>query len=189
MGISARRARRALKAAGLRGPALCTLFWPIARQKRLLALLHERRAVLEAKNNVVEFLLTTQRALADLQLRRLEQVQAALGDPEKKRLIMTVGASRVMLEEELSARYGSEVGRALEQALSELVGEGVTLRVPAKEALTTHDVYLIVHGRNRPHYDLGELNRLLREGRHHGAELRSRARREEATGRNRTYRM
>ncbi|NIO13116.1 MAG: hypothetical protein GTO31_04395 [Xanthomonadales bacterium] len=189
MAIDAKRARRALRAAGMRGSALWTLFWPLASQKRLLSLLRARSAVLEAKNNVLDLLLTTQRALSGLGLRRPEQLPGVLRDPEKKRLIMTAGASRVMLEEELSARHGSEVGRALDRALAELVAEGLILQVPAKEILASHDVYLVLHGRRRPHYDLGDLTQLLQEARHYGAELRSRARREQVTGQNRTYRM
>lgn len=189
MGINAKRARRALRAAGLGSFSLCGLLWPIGRQKRLLALLRERRAALEAKGNIVGFLVRTQGALSDLGLGRLEQVQVALRDPEKKRLILAVGASRPMLEEELSARDGSEVGRALERALSELVAGGVILRVPAKEALGTNDVYVVVHGRKRPQYDLREIDQLLREGREYGSELRARERREQTTGGSRTYRM
>ena len=189
MAINVKRARSALRNAGLHGSARLGLTWPIGRQKRVTALLRQRRTVLEAKNHVVEFLFRTQRGLADLRLTRLEDVHAALLDPGQRRIIMTVGASRAMLEEELSSRYGSETGGSLEGALAELVAEGVLLQVPAKAALANHDIYVSVHSRKRPHYDVGELNRLLQEGRGYGTELRSRSRREEKTGDARTYRM
>ncbi len=185
MGMNAKRACRALKAAGVRRSSLCGLWWPIGRQKRLLDLVRERRAVLEAKNNIVEFLVKTQGALAELHLGRLEEVRVALMDAEKKRLILSVGASSSLLEKDLSGRHGSEVGRALEQALSELVAEGVILEAPAKEARASNDVYLVVHGRKGAHYDFSELNRLLREG----EQLRSRSRREDSSGSSRSYRM
>jgi len=189
MAINVKRARSALRNAGLHGSARLGLAWPIGRQKRVADLLRQRRAVLEAKNHVVEFLFRTQRGLADLRLTRLEQVHAALQDPEQRRIIMTVGASQVMLEEELSSRHGSETGGSLDRALAELVAEGVLLQVPAKAALANHDIYVAVHSRKRPHYDVGELNRLLQENRGYGAELRSRSQREESTGDARTYRM
>jgi hypothetical protein len=189
MAINVKRARRALRNAGLQSSARLGLAWPLGRQKRVTTLLRERREVLEAKNHVVEFLFRTQRGLADLRLSRVEHAHTALQDPQKRRIIMTVGASQVMLAEELSARYGLETGRSLERALAELVSEGVVLQVPAKAALANHDIYLAVHSRRRPHYDVGELNRLLRDGRDYGAELRSRSRREETTGDARTYDM
>lgn len=189
MTMDAGRVRRALKAAGLRGPVLHTLFWPLAGRARLRTLLRERCAILEAKNNVLDFLLRTQRPLAELNLSRPQQIPAAARDPQKKRLILAAGASRLMLEDELSARHGSEVGRTLDQALSELASERIILRLPAKEILATHDIYLIVHRRSRPHCDAGELNKLLHEDRSYGAELRLRARRQQITGRSRTYRV
>ncbi len=94
-----------------------------------------------------------------------------------------------MLEEELASRYGAEGGWALDDALSELIAQGVILRVPAKSALSNHDLYLVARGRERARYDIGELNRLLQQGRRHGSQLRSRARREGTTGGGRTYDM
>ena len=103
MAINVKRARRALRNAGLQSSARLGLAWPIGRQKRVTTLLRERREVLEAKNHVVEFLFRTQRGLSDLRLSRVEHVHTALQDPQKRRIIMTVGASQVMLAEELSA--------------------------------------------------------------------------------------
>ena len=188
-GMDARRVRRALRAAGVGQSALCGLRWPFGRKKRMLSLVRKRLAVLEAKNEVVDFLFRTQRSLAGLGLVGLEQVRAALGEAEKRRLILTAGASRTMLEEELSARHGSEAGRALDQALAELAAEGVVLRVPGAMMLANHDVYLAVLERGRPQYDVSELSRLVWEGRQYAQELRRRVRREKATGRERTYRL
>ncbi len=189
MAIDSKRAQAALKAAGARGLTLCGLFWPLGKEKRLRALLHERRAALEAKNHVIDFLHRTQGRLAELKLTLLEHVLTALEDPQSRRLVATLGASRAMIEDDLTSRHGSEVGRPLDQALLELVAEGVVLQVPAQALAAQYDVYLAVQNRQRPHYDVAELSGLLREGRQYGTELRSRARREEQTGRTRTYRM
>ena len=189
MAIDSKRARAALKTAGVSELALRGLFWPLGREKRLRALLHERRATLEAKNHVLDFLHRTQGRLAELKLTRLEDVLAALEDSQSRRLVATLGASRTMIEDDLTSRHGSEVGRPLDQAFSELVAEGVVLQVPAQALAAQYDVYLAVQDRQRPQYDVAELNGLLREGRQYGKELRSRARREERTGRTRTYRM
>jgi len=189
MGIDVKRARRALKSAGARGAGLYFLVCPVGRDKRLWAMLRRRRAVLEAKSNVVDLLFRNQRAIAELSLGSLDEVRRALQEPEKRRLIMTVAASRALLEEELRSHYKSEVGRALDLALSELVAEGVLLQVPGKTVLANQDIYLAVHRKGQPRYDTAELDRLLREGRRYGDELRARARSERATDATRSYRL
>ena len=189
MAIDSKRARTALKAAGVSGLALRGLFWPLGRERRLRALLHERRAALEAKNNVLEFLHRTQGPLAELKLTRLEHVLTALEDVQNRRLVATLGASRAMIEDDLTSRHGSEVGRPLDQALLEMVAEGIVLQVPAQALAAQYDLYLAAQSGRRPHYDVAELSLLLREGRQYGTELRARARREEQTDRTRTYRM
>lgn len=189
MAIDLRRARRALRVAGARRTALLGLSWPLGRLRRVQALIRQRRAVLEAKNNVLGFLARTQGPLAEFELGRLEHVEAALKQPAKRRLILAAGASREMVEDELSSRHGSETGRSLDQALSELVADGLVLEVPAEAAAANHDIYLIADRRDRPHYDVAELTRLLQEESQYGTRLRQRARREAATKHGRTYRL
>jgi hypothetical protein len=189
MALDVRRAKEALRASGMSSSSLSGLRWPFGREKRLLSLLRERRAVLEAKNHIVDYLFSAQRAVGPLALASVEGVQAALQDSEKRRVIVTVGANRAMLQEELSARYGSELGRALDQALMELEGEGVLLQVPGRMVSAHQNVFLAVFGRGRPQYEISELTRLLQQGQNQGARLRQRARKEDASGGSRTYRM
>ncbi len=189
MGIDVKRARGALKDAGARGPAFCATAWPFGRERRLRTLLRQRLAVLEAKNRVVDLLFRTQRPLADQRLFTLEHVERALKDPERRKLVVGVSASREVIEEEIGTRSDAEVGRSLARALSELVAEGVLLRVPGKMVMSREDVYLAVQRGPRPHYDVGELNRLVRQGRTYGTELRAKESRESSTNRGRSYQL
>jgi hypothetical protein len=187
MGIDVGRARRALKAAGAGGSALCAAAWPFGRERRLRILARRRLATLEAKNRVVEFLFRTQKPLADFHLFNLERVESLLKDPEKRKLIIGMSVSQEVIEEELTSRSGAEVGQALDQALSELIAEGVLLRVPGKTVMSREDVFLAVQRGRRPHYDVSELNRLVRQSGSYGRDLRSRARREASTTSERSY--
>ncbi|HUU53762.1 MAG TPA: hypothetical protein VMY87_02490 [Armatimonadota bacterium] len=187
MGIDIKRAQRALRSAGARGPSICAAAWPFGRERRLRSLLRRRLAVLEAKNAVVDFLFQTQRPLADLHLFTLEHIQRGLEDPEKRKLIIALSPSREVIAEELMSRSGAEVGPSLDQAVSELLHDGVVLRVAGEDVLSPHDVYLAVQRGRQPHYDISELNRLVREGRGYGAELRARARREASSTSGRSY--
>ena len=187
-GLSWREARRALVASGLSPGATLSLIWPFGRSERARAMLRHRRSLLEAKNSVVDYLSRAQRGAASLALRRSEDPAAALQDPEKQQLAMAAGISRAMMEEELAARYGSEIGRALDTALAELVSEGVVLEgspVPGSRQV----VYMISEGGRRRRWDVSELTRLLGTGRDYGAELRGRLRQEETTGAARTHRL
>lgn len=187
MAIDVRQARRALKAAGVRNSALCATAWPFGRERRLRILLRRRLAVVEAKNIVAELLFRTQRPLRDLRLFSLEQVERALNDPDRRKLVVGMSASREVIAEELTSLSGAEVGRALDQALSELLAEGVLLRVPGKMVMSREDVFLAVQRGARPHYDTSEINRLVRQGSSYAKDLRSRARREASTTTERSY--
>jgi hypothetical protein len=189
MAIDVRRARRALAAAGARGPALFAAAWPFGRERRLRSLLRRRLAVLEAKNRVVDLLFRMQKPLGELRLFTLDTVERALGDPERRKLIVGMSVSREVIEEEITSRSGAEVGLALDRALSELLAEGVLMRVPGKMVMSREDVFLAVQRGARPHYDVSELSRLVHEGRGHGSELRSRARREASTTSGRSYQL
>ncbi len=189
MGIDVKRARRALKAAGARGPALRATVWPFGRERRLRALLRQRLALLEAKNRVVDLLFRAQRPLADQQLFTLEHVERALKDPERRKLVIGVSASREVIEDEIGTRSDAEVGRPLTRALSELVAEGVLLRVPGKMVMSREDVYLAVQRGRRPQYDVGELSRLVRQGRSYRTELRAKERSDSATNTGRSYQL
>ncbi len=187
MGIDVKRARRALKSAGARGASVLGTAWPLGRQGRLRNLLRRRLAVLEAKNAVIDFLYRSQGPLAELRLFTIERVQQCLKDPETRKRIIGVSPSREVIAEELISRSGAEVGRSLEQALSELVREGEVLQVPGKDVVSRDDVYLAVQRGRRPHYDTSELNRLVRQGLGYSAELRKRTRRDASTTGGRSY--
>jgi len=186
--VSWREARRALKASGVRWRSLIGLAWPLGRGKRALALVRDRRAVLETKNLVVDYLFRAQRALATMGLRTTEQLLKALQDPSKRPTIMSAAVNRGMMEEVLASRHGLEGGRTLDRALSELLSAGVVLKASARPA-SNQDVYIAVQGRERPHYDLSALSRLLQAGSEYGQELRERARRDEATQTGRVHRL
>ena len=183
-----KEARRVLAASGLGGGQLLGLLWPIGRDKRTRALLRHRRAVLEAKNLVVEYLYRAQRALAPLRLAKPQHLQRALQDPEKRRLIVSLGVNRAMIEDVLLNRYGAEVGRSLDRALAELVASGVVMKASAMLA-SNQEVYVVAQGRARPQFDLSGLNRLLQEGRDFGSELRARIQRKERTDIGRIHRL
>ncbi|MFB3881126.1 MAG: hypothetical protein ACE149_07675 [Armatimonadota bacterium] len=184
MGIDIGRARRALRSAGGRSSGL---YWPFGRERRARLLLRSRLAILEAKNAVAGFLYSTQRPLADLQLDTLADVERVLADPQRRKLVVGRTVSREVIEEELRRKAGSELGRALDQALSELIAEGFVLQLPGKQVLMREDVYLAVLSRPQPKYEVSELNRLVREGSGYAAQLRTRARRDEATTGRRSY--
>jgi hypothetical protein len=196
-----RRARRALTSAGARSAAL---YWPFGRERRAHLLLRRRLAVLEAKNAVADLLFRRQKPLTDATLRSGEapslrstslrlstvaDVERALGDPEKRKLVVALSVSREVIEEELQRRPGTELGRALDQALFELIRDGLVLEVPGKALLMREDVFVAAMSKPQPHYDVSELNRLLREGTSYATQLRARARREDTTTVSRSYRL
>lgn len=187
MGIDIRRVRHALRSAGVRGPSICGAAWPFGRDRRLRNLMRRRLAVLEAKNAVVDLLFRTQAPLRDLHLFTPEHIQRGLEDPDRRKIIIGLSPSRQVIEEEIVSRSGAEIGRSLDEGMSELVRDGVVLRVPGKDVLSTHDVYVAVQRGRRPHYDTAELNRLVREGLSYGSHLRTRARRETSTTSSRSY--
>jgi len=186
MAIDIWRARRALSSSGGRS---ASLVWPFGRERRARLLLRRRLAVVEAKNAVAEFLFQTQKALADLRLSTVADVERALADPEKRRLVVGRSVSLRMLEEELSRRAGAELGRSLDQALSELIAGGFVLQVPGKALLIREEVYIAVLSKPQPRDDPSELSRLVRQGTTYGAELRERARRHDSTTVGRSYRL
>lgn len=186
--LSVRQVRRALTASGLGIGATLGLIWPFGREKRAQALLRQRRAVLEAKNHVVDYLSRRHRPLTPLGLATADQLQKALADPEKRGLIMAVGVNRGMIEDELVSRSGAELGKALDRALAELVSEGISLRVSARPA-SDDTLYVLAHGRMKRRYDLSQLNRLLAQGKEYGARLRARLRDEDSTQQGRVHRL
>lgn len=186
--LDCRQVRQALTASGLRPAATLGLIWPFGRGRRAQALLRQRRAVLEAKNHVVEYLARRHRPLVPLGLAQAEQVQQALANPETRGLVMAVGINRAMIEDELVARSGAELGRALDRALAELESEGVALKVSAMPA-SADVIYVLAHGRERQRYDVSRLNRLLAQGSEYGARLRARLRGEDSTQQGRVHRL
>ena len=182
-----RSACRALEASGIKRGSMRWLCFPWGRETRLRRALRLRRSVLEAKNGVVDHLFSAQAALAELDLHDLSGVEQALQDAEKRPLLLTFGVNREMLSTELAQKYGVETGGPLDEALAELIAEGLILRVPGELASASHDLFLAIHGRGRGHYDLSEVNRLLREGRDYRGELQARQRRETTSGRGRSY--
>jgi len=187
MGIDVRRARRALRSAGVRSPSICSAVWPFGRDRRLRNLIRRRLAVLEAKNGVVDVLFRTQAPLRDLRLFTLDHIRRGLGDPDARKTIIALSPSRQVIEDEIVSRSGAEIGRALDEGLSELVRDSVVLQVPGRDVLSTHDVYVAVQRGPQPHYDTAELNRLVREGLGYGSYLRDRERRETSTTSSRSY--
>ena len=195
----------ALRVSGVPIHRLLGLVFPVGRIRRIEAALRWRSSVLTAKNDTVDYLFRAQARLAKLHLSDLASVQAALKEPEKRRLILTFGISREMLESELAEKYQSDTTTALDEALSELTAEGVVLRVPAKWLVTqgeaarrplsrlpesaASDVLLAIHARRHAGYDASEIGRLMREGRDYGREMESRREREADTERGRTYQL
>lgn len=180
-----REARRALIASGLPARAALALWWPLGRVRRAQRLLQRRRAALEAKNRVVDFLARFQRPLVPLNLTNQQGLDAAFAEPEARALVVAVGASRAMLEEELLARHGGEVGASLDRALAELVREGALLS--ARPAATGQELYVLSQSHARHRWDLSAINRLLTSGEGYGARLRARSGRDQATSSNRSY--
>jgi len=189
MAVNVKQAKMALRAAGVPRMALWTLAWPFGRQRRALARVRKRLTVLEAKNSVVDLVFRAQRRLSESHLHTREQVELALRDPEKRRMIVAVGMSREVMEDELRSRYGTELGQALDLALAELVAEGALVRVPGKAVMSDYDVYLASYRGKKPHYDVSRLIEVLAESRGYGAELRARAKRESSTGNTRSYQL
>lgn len=187
MGIDVARACRALKSSGVRRPSVCSTAWPFGRDRRLRTLMRRRLAVLEAKNAVVEFLFRAQAPLRDLRLLTLDDVRRGLEDPGSRRTIIGLCPNRNAIEHEVVSRSGSEIGGALDLALSELVRSGVVLQVSVSDIPSSDDVYIAVQHGRPPHYDTAELNRLVREGLGYGAQLRRRARRDTSTTSSRSY--
>lgn len=189
MALDITRARRLLKASGLSDSALRGLAWPFGREKRALTLFRQRLAVLECKNNVVDYLFRSQRRLAELAITNVEQARELLQEPDKRRLIMAMAVVRAMLEDILSNNYKSEIGRTLDQALAELIDEGVVLQLPAEMFAFDSDAFLAIHSKGRPRYDTAPIINLLQESRDYGKELRTRLKHTESSERGRTYRM
>jgi len=187
MGMDMRRVRRALRSAGVRSPSICSAVWPFGRDRRLRNLMRRRLAVLEAKNAVVDYLFRLQAPLRDIHLFTLDHIRRGLGDPDTRKPIIALSPSRQVIEDEIVSRSGAEIGRALDEGLSELVRDSVVLQVPGRDVLSTHDVYVAVQRGPRPHYDTAELNRLVREGLSYGSHLRTRERRETSTTSSRSY--
>ena len=187
MAIDTRRARRALRAAGLRGPALLGAMWPLGQDRRLHDALRRRLAVLEAKNAVVDLLSRLQRPVAELQLSSLPQVRELLEDSKKRRLLLGVTPSRTVMEEELSRTTGIELGPTLELALQELIAERVVLLIPARDVLSHESVYLLLPHVDRPHWDTSELRKLTREEGTRAEQLQQRERRRSTTDGSRSY--
>ncbi len=183
-----KEARRALAASGMSGGQLLPLLWPFGRDRRARSLLLDRRAVLEAKSLVVDYLFRAQQRLADLRLTDSERLKQALSDPEKRPLIMSLGINRAMIEDVLASRYGAEAGRSLEKALSELLASGTILKASPTPG-SDHEVFVAVHARPRPQFDLAGLNRLLQEGRDWSSELRERFRRNAKKDIGRTHQL
>ena len=187
MGIDLSRVRRILRATGAPESALAGLKWPFGRQRRLYALLRRRLAVLEGKNAVVDLLFRSQMPLAQHELYQVEQVAGANQDPEIRRLVLALGLTRRDIAAQLSPKFGPEVIESLDQTLTELIREGVVLCLTAKDVSARDDLYLAVFRGPRPHYDVSDLAKLLRQVGTPGAHLRQRSHRESTTDSSRSY--
>ena len=185
MAMDRELARAALEASGMTGRALWFLLLPFGRERRVLAALRTRQSVLEGKNGVLDTLARAQQPLVALGLDTAEEVALAMTDPDKRRLVQSLGMSREVLQDEAN-RWGTEVGGNFEQALSELQAEGRVLSVPGPAG---EDVYLIAPRFLRQRYDLTPLRRVLKRGKEFGATLRTREKSGSDTDRGRTYRM
>jgi hypothetical protein len=148
-------------------------------------MLRRRYAVLEAKNSILDTVSRLQKPLEPLALRSLEHVTRALADPDKRRLLLSLGLSRGVLEDEAS-KWGTELGPAFAQALVELVAAGRLIKAPSPSG---DDIYVIVAPLARQRYDLSHLSRLLLRGKAFGSQLRLREQEGEETTVGRTYRM
>jgi hypothetical protein len=137
----------------------------------------------------MDLIFRIQAPLARLGIHSQTDVEAAMQIPEKRCLLGACGLNREMVEGELRERYGSETAGALDAALQDLVAEGLVLKVPGRLLLATSDIFLALHARRRPPYDVGPLNRLLHEGRDEEKALRSRDKRDTSTDTGRTYRL
>ncbi len=189
MALNAAQARQALRASGAPAVTTLTLVWPFATTSRIRALLRKRRAVLENKNQIVDYLARAQRPAAELRISRQEQLATALDQPDQRRVLLPVAVSREMIEDVLRTRAGAECGRALDQALAELIREGMLLRTSAQVGAAQQEVFYLVHLRGRPHYSLSEIEAVLQQDRGLGADLRARHRRDRGTDVSRTYRL
>lgn len=188
MGIDVKKAQQALRSAGAPRSTICSAAWPFGRERRLRSLIRRRLNVLEVKNAVVDFLFRLQKPLADFRLFSRERIKAILADPEQRKIVISLSPSREVIEEELRTRYRVDSGLALDEAFTELQTEGVVLRVPGTLMLSKEDVFLAVP-RRRPYYEMGELNRLVREGTDYSSELRRRSMRRDTTDRGRSYEL
>jgi hypothetical protein len=180
----------ALKASGVKSCATWSLLLPFGRRGRLQAMLRKRRAVLEAKNGVLDCLFRFQKALEPMGLTDAPSVQRAMTDPEKRRLIIAVGLSRASLEDELG-RYGLEAAAYLDQALSELVAERRIVKASGASGVPGSEVHLVIHQRGRGRYDISLLSRLLQRGQtsKYGDMLRARQRTRTGSDEGREYRL
>lgn len=182
-----RAACRALERSGVARGRVRWLSLPLNREARLRQALSRRRAVLEAKNSVVDLLTSSQVALARFKLREAADVQRALQDPQAKPILLAVGLDRDMLAAEVARKFGIETGTSLDEALAELIAEGQIARVATEVSGVRQELFFALHGRARRQYDLSEISRLLREGRDYRRELQTRNQREMSTGRGRSY--
>lgn len=189
MALDINRARRILKASGLSDGALRGLAWPFGREERALTLFRQRLAVLQCKNDIVDYLFRSQRGLTELAITNVEQARELLEVPDTRRLIMALAVVHAMLEDVLSSSYKSEIGRTLDQALAELIDDGVILRLPAEMLASQSDAFVAVYSKGRPHYDIAPITNLLQEVRDYGKELRTRLKHTEGSDRGRTYRL
>lgn len=180
----------ALKASGVKSCATWSLLLPIGRTSRLYAMLRKRRSVLEAKNGVLDCLFRFQKAIESLGLTGAPEVQKAMNDPEKRRLLIAVGMSRASLEDELT-RFGLEAGGSLDQALNELIAEKRIVRAPGASRVPGSEIHLVVHQRGRGRYDISMLSRLLQRDRtsKYGDMLRARQQDRGGTDESREYRL
>ncbi len=178
-------AAAALKASGLSGCATLSLLFPFGRERRVQGLLRKRHSVIEAKNTILDALARVQKPLEPLCLHTLARAKEALADSDKRRLVLGLGLSRAVLEDE-ARKWGTELGPSFEQALGELVSAGRVLKLTGPSG---DDVYLIVARFARQRYDLAALSRLLHRGKDYGTLLRAREQHETDTDIARTYRM
>lgn len=187
MAIDTRRARHALKAAGVRGLSLLPATWPFAHGPRLPEVLRRRLAVVETMNAVCDLLFPLQRAITMHRVDSLSRVRELLADPDQRRHLLGATQTRTVIAEELSRSVGMEVGSTLDVALAELVAARVLLRIPGREVLAQEDVFLLRPCHRCPRLPTAELKRLLREDGAQAQQLRLRERRRSTTDGSRSY--
>ena len=188
MAIDVRLARAALHASGMKSYSTLSLLLPFGREARLQGMLGKRRSILESKNYILDSLFRVQKSLEPFALQTTLEAKEALRDSEKRRMIVALGLSRSMLEDE-THRFGGQLGEAFTTALKELLAEGRVLEVNGAEGAPSGEIYLAVHRRGRQRYDVSTFNRLLQRSAQYGATLRTREKTEGDRDVSRTYRM